>query len=84
MSPFAISATGPTSDWFLSLVCLHSSSRLIHAIRDNDEFGVAGRTALDREFDRTIEEELEGLDEELEGRGKKSAGRVSLRRIYSY
>ncbi|KAM0788020.1 hypothetical protein ACM66B_006219 [Microbotryomycetes sp. NB124-2] len=53
-------------------------NRLIHAMRDTQDFSVAGRTALDREFDRTIEEELDDMDDlehALQGKKKSSTRR---------
>ncbi|KAK4052048.1 transcription factor TFIIIC subunit tfc4 [Microbotryomycetes sp. JL201] len=51
-------------------------NRLILAMRGTSDFSVAGRTALDREFDRTIEQELEDIDQAIQG-GKKSSTRRS-------
>ncbi|ORY54996.1 hypothetical protein BCR35DRAFT_284512 [Leucosporidium creatinivorum] len=51
--------------------------RLIHAIRDSSDTNVGGRTLLDKEFDRTIEEEMEGLDDPLNnGMPKKNKRRA--------
>ncbi|KAK4700486.1 general transcription factor 3C polypeptide 3 (transcription factor C subunit 4), partial [Phenoliferia sp. Uapishka_3] len=52
--------------------------RLIHAIRESGTTSVGGRTALDKEFDRSIEEEMEDLDgfSKKKGKGgKKGMGR---------
>ncbi|KAI5479718.1 transcription factor TFIIIC complex subunit Sfc4 [Pseudohyphozyma bogoriensis] len=55
--------------------------RLISAIRDSNTGGVGGRTALEKEFDRSIEEELDGLDDDPLGRRKgKGTGRPRGRR----
>ena len=47
----------------VELTALHR--RLIDAIRESNKTDVGGRTALDKEFDRSIEEELEGTDDPL-------------------
>lgn len=43
--------------------CLHS--RLISAIRNSTSTGVGGATALDREFDKSIADELDAFDPDL-------------------
>lgn len=57
-------------------------SRLIRAIRDSD-MTVGGRTALDREFDRTIEEELNEMDDPLNNgiKSRKNGARARQRRV---
>lgn len=69
----------------LLFVWSESDRRLIHAIRDSASTQVGGRTALDKEFDRSIEEELEGIDDPLfdprtrsSKGGKKSRVRPSI------
>ncbi|KAM0750023.1 TPR-like protein [Meredithblackwellia eburnea MCA 4105] len=54
--------------------------RLIHAIRDSATSTVGGRTVLDKEFDRSIEEELRDLDEDHQGKGKGKGKRSRPRR----
>lgn len=44
------------------LIVFGNCSRLISAIRETTNTTVGGRTALDKEFDRSIQEELDDLD----------------------
>jgi len=50
---------GALTDWLSTVETL---SRLISAIRDSNTDGAGGRTALEQEFDRAIEDELEQID----------------------
>ncbi|BGP22119.1 transcription factor TFIIIC subunit tfc4 [Rhodotorula toruloides] len=62
--------------------------RLINAIRDSNSTGVGGATALDREFDRSIADELDAFDPDLmedltvgvKGRRRKRKGKTVGRR----
>lgn len=57
-----------------------SRRRLISAIRDSDTGGASGRSALEQEFDRAIEDELEQIDTRglfagtVRGKGKIKRG----------
>lgn len=53
-------------------------SRLVTAIRSSDTT-IGGRSALNRAFDRTVEEELDGIDDPLNNgiKRKGGPGRVS-------
>lgn len=60
-----------------------ASSRLISAIRESNSTQVGGSTALGREFDRSIADELDAFDPEMmenltvgvKGRKKRKGGR---------
>lgn len=61
-----------------------SRRRLISAIRDSDTIGAGGRSALEKEFDRAIEDELEQVDTQglfagtVKGKKKRPRNTVSI------
>ncbi len=58
------------------------SSRIVNAIRTSTGDGAGGRLALDQMYDRTIAEELEGIDDPFDDGLTASGKPINQKKVW--